>query len=79
MWLAASSVGTRRASYGRCLAKKHGDTDRGRRWKVRGHRDTANTYGGGLKRSPELVKPRHAKQGCFCAFFYFALVQETES
>lgn len=33
MWLAAFSVGTRRASCGRCHATKNGDTDREQRWK----------------------------------------------
>ena len=83
MRLTAFSVGARRASCGRCRATKHGEARMGigQRWRE-GHLSRAegvetmpvvHTEGeGGLKSSPEFVKPWHLKQGCLSAFLYFS-------
>lgn len=75
MRLTAFSVGARRASCGRCHATKPGDARLGTEMEGRpplqggGYRDNASTHGG-LKSSPEFVKPWHSKQRCLSAFFY---------
>lgn len=77
MQLTAFSVGARRASCGKCPATKHGDARLGIEmqgrppFQGRGYRDNAGTYGG-LKSSPEFVKPWHSKQGRLSAFIYFS-------